>query len=614
MEILEYKGNKFAVVKPNYWHSDIYCISVEEIASAQVWLPETYQGKPIAEWCESKSKKQSFGMAKGLHIPAAIERIDICNTIFPELETVEIDPANPKYTTDGRLIIFRKENELSYCPVCRGRSMAIPEDVKKIRENAFYGTQYEEILFPKKEIGISEDAFKGSRWIELQGEVIVIGAMLYKFPADMKQLTVPGHVRKFHPKLFEGYHGPEKLETPVMPNSRDIDMLNRQGKCRFLAVTSKAAGINISLLRKWQSLEEVVIADGHKKYMTLDGVVYSRDGRTLAWYPSYKKADEFRVPDGVRKIGEFAFAGQAWVKKVILPDSVSALGTGAFSGCQQLEDVRLPAGVREIPDSSTYRGAGVFAWCPKLKSVTLPEKLNYLGSHAFYKSGLRSIRLNEGLEQIGEYALMAEGLKEVALPPSVRRVGKGALFFVEKAKVYEGTAKGLVAAVNASWPYMKENSLNLKWDRCRITVLHKKSEKIDYFLIPESLKKSAAYHLEIAWNAERIDYEEYDQCLDEITDSEEKIEFAQQGLRRFQEGEDNAYMDYIRKVSYKMGYRLLEEGKEKEFLLFLKQDFLSENSLQKLLRFCNGKGETVCAAYITEMLSKKGRKGRSFRI
>lgn len=620
MDYIDYRGNKFAVKKSDYWYRsryEEYCVSVEEISDERICLPETYNREPIAEWHEKSAKgnlaRPFFDRVKVLYIPASIKRIRIYNAIFPNLERVEIDPANTEFFTDGRLIISQKENELLYCPVCGGTSVEIPEYVRKIGEKAFCGTQYEEIRFPKKELWLSSDSFNGSRWLSLQGDIVVIGTTLYKVSGRMRQLTVPGHVRKIHPDAFSGGRVPEKMATPFMPGGRDIETLAQQ-RCISLTVTSRTAHINTALLRKWHSLEEVVIAEGHKKYRTVEGILYSRDGKTLVWYPPRKKGDVFAVPDGVRKIGEFAFANQVWLKKVILPESVSVLGTGAFSECRELEDIILSSAIKEIPDSSTYRGAGVFAGCKKLKSIILPEKLVYLGSFAFYESGLRSIAIKENLEQIGEYALMAEGLKEIILPPSVKRIGKGALFYVEKAEAYEGTAKGIVAAVNANWPYMKTNGQNLKWGRCRITVLHKRSGRRDRFLIPESLKKSAVYHLEIAWNGDHIDYGEYDQCLDEITDAEEKIEFAELGLLRFQEGEDNLYLDYIRRVSYKMGYRLLEEGKEKEFLLFLKQDFLSENSLLKLLKYSNEKGETVCSAYITEMLNRKRKKSGSFRI
>ncbi len=632
MEYIQYKGNKFAVEKLNDWYRrghDEYCVSVNEISAEQVCLPETYKNAPITEWKEKdagggrewyrsdtgdREKKRIFDKARILYIPASIRSIKIYNGLFPELERVEINSGNGDYVTDGRLIINCKDNELAYCPVCKGKDMEIPESVRKIQADAFFGTQYEEIRFPKKEPEISADAFRGSKWLDMQKGAVVIGTMLYRFPRDMQELVVPRHVRKFHPEVFKGCHALKKLVTPILPLGRDIENLQRWGRCSSLTITSGTAYINIALLRKWHSLEEVVVADGHKKYRTLDGVLYSRDGRTLVWYPAGRTGEMFTVPEGVKKIGEFAFENQGYMRKILLPESVVTLGTGAFSGCGRLEDIGLSSGIREIPDAGTYRGAGVFAECRKLRRIVLPDKLSYLGSFAFYNSGLCSIVLGEGLEQIGEYALMAAGLKEIVLPPGVKRVGKGALFYVEKAEVYEGTAKGIVASVNTNWPDMKNNTMNLKWSGCRIVVRHRRSEKREYFLIPESLKKNAAYHLEIAWNGEHIDYEEYDQCLEEITDSEEKLEFAEQGLLRFRDGEDNTYLDYMRRVSLKMGFRLLEEGKEKEFLLFLKKDFLSENALLKLLKCSNERGETVCSAYITETLSRKKRKGSSFRI
>ena len=58
-------------------------------------------------------------------------------------------------------------------------------------------------------------------------------------------------------------------------------------------------------------------------------------------------------------------------------------------------------------------------------------------------------------------------------------------------------------------------------------------------------------------------------------------------------------------------------NKEKEFLSLLKRDFISDNSLQKLLKYSNELGETVCSAYITDFLRKKNGKrkdGTGFRL
>lgn len=623
IEYMEYKGSKFGVREGTNWYrrTPEYEIVRIETASEQLWLPEEYKGRPVSGWYmetdrweRSNNRQKYFPEVKILYLPQTLKRIEVDNDMFPNLEIIRIDPANQEFSTDGKMIFRKDGRELANCLVCKGECIEIPESVRQICAGAFRGTEYREIVFGKNDIRLDKDAFLESNWLRQQNGMVVIGAILYKVPSRIDCLTVPAQVRRFHPELFQYDNVPKKLETPIMPTRHDVDRLEQVGGCRSLGITSAGANINITVLRRWKSLEEVMISEQHKKYAARDGVVYSKDGKILVWYPVCRKDREFVVPEGIRKIGEFAFAGQKYIRKVTLPDSVGVIGTCAFLGCKGLEEVYLPDRIREIPDSSAYQRGGVFEGCESLRSVVLPEKLEYLGSYAFYGSGLTSVAVNRGLEQIGEYALMAKGLREISLPPSVKRIGKGALYYIERAGVYEGTAKGIVAAVNSVQPDMKEKSANVEWKRCELTVLHRRNDKRGYFLIPGSLKRSAAYHLDMAWNADCIDYEEYGLCLSEITDTDEKLEFAEQGLLRYKDGDENIYSDYMRQVAYKMGCRLLKEGKEKEFMLFVKKDFLTENALSRLLRYSNEQGMTVCSAYIMNVLNKKGRKVRSLRI
>lgn len=617
MGYIEYKGNGFRLEEVKTWFAKEmpdYKITQIDVRSDEVWLPEEYHHSQIVEWDMKTAGGQGFSKVHALYIPASIETVHVPNDIFPELEKVWVDPQNENFVTDGRMVFSKKGCELLYCFVCRGDTISIPDSVRRIASMSFCGTQYEEIRFPKTDMDISSSAFEGSRWLEQQGEMIIIGNMLYRAQCNGQPLTVPEGVKRLHPKLFSYANIPAKIISPFMLSQKDIYTIKDYGNCRSLEITSAQANINIRVLRKLNTLEKVVIVDGHKKYKSIDGVVYTRDGRTLVYYPISKKDHEFVIPAGVRKIRESAFAHQRYLEKIDFPDSVCTIGVHAFLECERLNSVHLSPNIRELPDANAYQVGGVFEGCPKLTHITLPEKMVYLGSFAFYRSGLSSITLNEKLEQIGEYALMAEALKDVSLPASVKRIGKGALFYARYVKAYEGTAKGLVAAVNATFPDMKSKSANVEWSRCEVTAVHRRNGGQELFLIPESLKRSAAYHLDMAWNADHIDYEEYSECLGDITDSGEKLQFAELGLLHFADNENNPYTDYIRQVSYKLAFRLLKNGKEKEFLVFLKRGFLTQNSLSKLLKFSNKQGMTVCSAYIMEIQSKATKKNSSFRL
>ena len=68
------------------------------------------------------------------------------------------------------------------------------------------------------------------------------------------------------------------------------------------------------------------------------------------------------VPDGVKIIGDEAFAFYETLERVILPESVEEIGDSAFFGCENLTFVVIPAGIRSVRQNS-------FSWCNSLQAV-----------------------------------------------------------------------------------------------------------------------------------------------------------------------------------------------------------------------------------------------------
>lgn len=619
MEVMEYKGSVFSIIRE--W-GDRFCIKDIESLSEEVWFPESYEGSSIINLDLKDSEKKYYGV-RVLYIPETLDFIKFGKAIFPDLEKVIVDPDNKYFTTDGKMlfserskiITSEKGSDLARCLVCKGDTVTIPDSVKYILSKAFYGTEFSEIIFPKSELTIVSDAFENSKWESLHEDPIVIGNLLFKAKCNNDTLVVPNEVKRFQGDLFNYRNIPHKLVCKFMPLRKEMRELIRNNGCASLEITSPTVRVNLNLLKDFTSLEEIILAEGHKKYKTIDGVMYSSDGKTLVFYPRGRKDSSFSIPEGVEKIAIGAFAKSNYLTRLVMPDSIKSIGTGAFSECKMLSSIRFSSNLEEIPDTNSYNQDGVFEGCKSLGSVVLPEKLKYLGSFAFYDSGVYSIILNKQLEQIGEYALATKTLKKVSLPASVKRLGRGSLFFVRSVEAYEGTARGLVSSINSVWPYEKDALANLRWDRCEVTVLHKGSEKRETFIIPESLNRNAAYHLDAAWNQDFIDYSEYEECIAEIKDSEERMEItALRLLYHLEDEEDSPFFDYIKKVSFKLSTYLLQQKNEAVFLAFLKRGLLSDASLQKLLKLSNDSGMTVCSAYIVEQKNKQKGANSSLRL
>ncbi len=355
-------------------------------------------------------------------------------------------------------------------------------------------------------------------------------------------------------------------------------------------------------------MQNVHLPENHKKYCSVDGVIFTKDKKTLVLYPCSRQDKQYQIPEGTVKIARGAFAEQQYLEEVSMPDTVTILGMSAFFHCKELRKVRFSDAIKEIPDSSAYQNGGVFQQCKMLREVILPSKLQYLGSFAFYQSSLQKVELPDKLRQIGEYAFAKCHLQQISLPVTVERLGKGALAGIEMIDTYVGTAKGLVSALNTVPPDMTEKRMNVEWGRCVVHARHKKGDKTETFLIPGSLKRTAAYHLDLAWNNDQIDYEEYDACFEEITDSEERLEFAELGILRLQGEEDIPYIAYLKHTALRIASRLLEAKKEKEFLAFLDRGYISESAIGKLLKIANENGLTTCSAYLLKYQNVKGGK------
>lgn len=90
------------------------------------------------------------------------------------------------------------------------------------------------------------------------------------------------------------------------------------------------------------SLETVEVEEGSSLFSSIDGILYSSNGKMLYCYPAGNKRTSYTVPDGVEKIGKDAFASNQNLKTVRFPESVVTMGRGVFSECTSLESIYLP--------------------------------------------------------------------------------------------------------------------------------------------------------------------------------------------------------------------------------------------------------------------------------
>lgn len=88
-------------------------------------------------------------------------------------------------------------------------------------------------------------------------------------------------------------------------------------------------------------VKKIILDIENETYSEQNGVLYSKDGKTLVAMPGMYEDSKFYVPEGVEVIGEYAFEGARNIKEVIISSTVKTIGRNAFLNTA-IENLKLP--------------------------------------------------------------------------------------------------------------------------------------------------------------------------------------------------------------------------------------------------------------------------------
>jgi uncharacterized repeat protein (TIGR02543 family) len=161
----------------------------------------------------------------------------------------------------------------------------------------------------------------------------------------------------------------------------------------------------------YQLIEFVVNLES-QHFMVEDGILYSKDEKTLVRYPLAKTDTSYSISNKVEVIGSDAFGGNRHLTQVNIGPSVHTIKSFAFYDCSELTSIDIPNHV-VILEYQAFRdcvkltsvtfGTGltsiesyVFQNCVKLVAIIIPANIRYIRYGAFYNcSRLSSVTIEQ---------------------------------------------------------------------------------------------------------------------------------------------------------------------------------------------------------------------------
>lgn len=113
---------------------------------------------------------------------------------------------------------------------------------------------------------------------------------------------------------------------------------------RSVSISNTVTTLDIAVGGYLETFTEILVDENNPTYTAVDGVLYSKDGKTLLCYPCGKSAAAFTVPEGVTAIGEEAFTHCTNLQSVTLPASLTTLEASSFFLCDALSAIAVAPG------------------------------------------------------------------------------------------------------------------------------------------------------------------------------------------------------------------------------------------------------------------------------
>ena len=254
------------------------------------------------------------------------------------------------------------------------KEIILPSTLKKIGVYAFEGCPIKNITIPKSVKSIEPGAFAGS---------------------SIKSITIPKTVKK----LGEGVFGDcKKLESITMPGNIGVIKYEEPDdeyqpksfvgdSCKSLKKIKFTTALDINILKRVGKSGGFEVLANDPKYKSVNGLLYSKDGKTL-----------LRIPHGR--------------KKVIISDKCTTVTAGSYGYEMYLADsamneIVFPKTVKKVILDDTLLGPSYYE-CNNIK-ITL--NMDYLDddsikilwqTNKYWRNSLKDELLRKGLAKLNE--------------------------------------------------------------------------------------------------------------------------------------------------------------------------------------------------------------------
>lgn len=305
------------------------------------------------------------------------------------------------------------------------QSIVLPKGITTIGDDAFsYNTSLTSIKIPNTVTSIGKRAFQGCTnltSIEIPDTVTYIGDYCFSGCNRLQKIKLSKKIQTINQRLLQGCSSLTEIEIPEGVKSIGYAAFNSCSKLTTITLPASLTSFNGTALAGLSRLTEVKVADGNNSFKFENGMLLSKDGKTM--YMALLTLTEINVPNGVVSIVGDTLSGSS-ATKIILPDTVSSNLSGTvFNGMNKLSTIELSSTSKNLKlvdgNLYSYDGKRFIKYMGTSKTFTVPEGVETLVCRCITKS-MTTLNLPSTLKVIEGWSLASmSGVNLLNIPASV---------------------------------------------------------------------------------------------------------------------------------------------------------------------------------------------------
>ena len=325
-------------------------------------------------------------------------------------------------------------------------SIVLPKGITTIGDDAFsYNTNLTSIKIPNTVTSIGKRAFQGCTnltSIEIPDTVTYIGDHCFSGCNRLQKIKLSKKIQTINQRLLQGCSSLTEIEIPEGVKSIGYAAFSSCNKLTTITLPASLTSFNGTALAGLSRLTEVKVADGNKNFKFENGMLLSKDGKTM--YMALLTLAEINVPNGVVNIVGDTLSGSS-ATKIILPDTVgSNLSGTVFNGMNKLKTIEVSSTSKNLKlvdgNLYSYDGKRFIKYMGSSKNFTVPEGVETLVCRCITKS-MTTLNLPSTLKVIEGWSLASmSGVKLLNIPASVTTMYTYSFHSNTKLRVAEGSA------------------------------------------------------------------------------------------------------------------------------------------------------------------------------